>query len=91
MRTRRWRRGSALSTVAKDEMKDKLRAATLSGEVPTVVADTGATSTCAKPANDQSTQSECGKYTWDGQAFDKTGRDSTKIFQMALGNIGKGE
>ena len=68
-----------------------MRKATLSGEVPTVVADTRAIATCMKPADAQPTQSECGKYTWDGQAFDKTGRDSTKIFQMALGNIGKGE
>ena len=76
---------------AENEMRNKLHEATLSGETPTVVANTGATAMCLKPANTQPTQSECSKYTWDGQPFKNTGRDSTKIFQMALGNVGKGE
>ena len=39
------------STAAEDERRNELRKATLSREVPTVVADTGATAACVKPAN----------------------------------------
>ena len=43
--------------------EEALRRATLDGEVTSVIADTGASATCAKQANEQVQLSECGKYS----------------------------
>jgi hypothetical protein len=63
-----------------------LRAATIDGTVPTVIVDSGASSTCVKPADQQMQTSECGEYTWQGPPFTATGEDSNKLFSMALGH-----
>jgi hypothetical protein len=65
---------------------DDLRAATIDGTVPTVIVDSGASSTCVKPADQQMQTSECGEYTWQGPPFTATGEDSNKLFSMALGH-----
>jgi hypothetical protein len=70
---------------------DDLRAATIDGTVPTVIVDSGASSTCVKPADQQMHTSECGDYSWKGAPFTATGEDSNKLFSMALGHRAPGE
>ena len=48
---------------------EALRRATINGEVPSEIADTGASATCVQQANEQVQVSECGKYGWTGSPF----------------------
>ena len=45
-----------------DEMDRALCRATLEGSIPTAIVDTGASSSCVKPIEDQPTKSECGGF-----------------------------
>ena len=66
---------------------DALKKATLNGEVPRAIADTGASATCVQPSTEQIQMSECGEYGWTGPTFHPTNKKSNKIFQIALGNV----
>ena len=60
-----------------------MRTATIAGKIPTMVIDSGASSTCVKPPEEEMQVSECGEYAWD-DPLTKTGEKSDKIFAMAL-------
>ena len=45
-----------------NEMDRALRRATIDGSIPTAIVDTGASSSCVKPIEDQPTKSECGGF-----------------------------
>ena len=66
---------------------DALKKSSLNGEVPSAIADTGASAACVQPSTEQIQVSECGDYGWAGPAFHPTNKKSNKIFQMALGNV----
>ena len=66
---------------------EEIKQATIQGTIPTIIADSGASSTCVKPAEEQMLTSECGAYKWTGTPFTTTGEKSNKVFSMALGNI----
>ena len=70
--------------------KEELKIATIEGSLPTMIADSGASTTCIQPENEQAQKSECGRYTWDAP-FLKTGEESDRIFQMARGDTAPGE
>ena len=71
------------------ELDRALRRATLEGSIPTAIVDTGASSSCVQPIKEQPTELECGEFRWKGPPFKTTGRKSTKVFQMALGNVAR--
>ena len=48
---------------------EALRRATINGEVPSAIADTGASATCVQQSNEQVQLSECGQYGWTGPPF----------------------
>ena len=48
---------------------DALKRATLNGDVPSAITDTGASATCVQPSTEQIQLSECGVYGWAGPAF----------------------
>ena len=70
-------------------LKD-LKAATISRAIPTAIADSGASTTCVQPKEEQMQASECGKYTWD-DPLSATNTKSDKVFQMARGDVAPGE
>ena len=72
-------------------MKQELREATINGTVPSEIVDTGASSTCVQPAEQQIHESECGDFQWKNPPFKTTGMRPRKIFQMALGNLAPAE
>jgi len=76
-----------LSKQAENELKQQLRQAKIEGSVPSAIVDTGAFASCIKPANDQPTTSECGRFQLQGPSFTETGTKSTKVFQMTLGHV----
>ena len=86
---------AALETVVElnknsdNKIDSALREATINGSIPTDIVNTGASSLCAKPVKDQPTKSECGNFKWKGPPFKTTGQKSTKVFQMALGNVAR--
>ena len=45
--------------------KEELRIATIEGAIPTMIADSGASTTCMQPEEEQGQKSECGRYKWD--------------------------
>ena len=55
-----------------------------------MVVDSGATTSCLKPLEEQTMISKCGKYELKGAPFRHTGQKSNKIFQMALGSLAAG-
>ena len=69
---------------------EDLKAVTIARAIPTTIADSGASTTCVQPAEEQMQASECGQYTWDNP-LSTTNKKSNKIFQMARGNIAPGE
>ena len=70
-------------------LKD-LKAVTIAGTIPTAIADSGASTTCVQPTEEQMQVSECGLYTWDN-LLSQTNKKSDKIFKMARGDIAPGE
>ena len=70
--------------------KEELRIATIEGAIPTMIADSGASTTCMQPEEEQGQKSECGRYKWD-TLFVKTGQESDRISQMARGDTALGE
>ena len=70
---------------------EQLRQATIDGTIPTIIADSGASSTCVQPATEQLQMSKCGAYKWTGAPFTMTGEKSNKIFSMDLGNMAPGQ
>ena len=70
--------------------KKQIRNATVKRSIPTAVVDSGASSTCVKPAEDATQESECGGYHWTGPSYQPTGRKSNKVFAMALGHTAQG-
>ena len=59
-------------------LKD-LKAATIAGTILTVIADSGASTTCVQPVEEQIQASECGLYTWD-EPLSQMNKKSDKIF-----------
>ena len=76
-----------LNEQAEDKLRQQLRQATIEGSVPTAIVDTGASTSCVKPANEQPTTSEYGRFQWQGPSFTETGTKSTKVFQMSLQHV----
>ena len=76
-----------LDDKAENELKFLQREATLKGSIPTAIVNTGASSFCMKPATEQPTESECGRFQWKGPSFKTTVQKSNKIFQMVLGHV----
>ena len=70
--------------------KEQIKKATVKRSIPTAVVDSGASSTCAKPAEEETQESECGGYRWAGPPCQPTGRKSSKVFAMALGHTAPG-
>ena len=70
--------------------KEQIRKATINRTIPTAVVDSGASSTCVKPAEEQAQESVCGGYKWTGPSYQTTGKKSNKIFAMALGHTAPG-
>ena len=70
--------------------KKQIRNATITRSIPTAVVDSGASSTCVKPAEEETQESECGGYRWTGRPCQLTGRKSSKVFVMALGHTAPG-
>ena len=69
---------------------EDLKTATISQAIPTAIADSGASTTCVQPKEEQMQASECGKYTWD-DPLSATNTKSDKVFQMARGDVAPGE
>jgi len=65
--------------------EEELRQKVINGEVPTAIADAGASSNVGKPMQ----TSECGRYQLASDPFKPTGRLSNKIFQYGGGAIAK--
>ena len=65
--------------------EEELRRKVINGEVPTAIADAGASSSVGKPMQ----TSECGRYQLASDPFKPTGRLSNKIFQYGGGTIAK--
>jgi hypothetical protein len=57
----------------------------INGMIPTIIADTGAASTCVIPNNEQLQTSECGMFRWDAP-YVNSGVKLNKIFEMAQGD-----
>ena len=55
------------------------------------VVDSGASTTCAKPEEEEMQESECGGYKWKAPPHRKTGEKSNKIFSMAMEHIAPGD
>ena len=68
----------------------QIKQATVARSIPTAVVDSGASTTCVKPAEEEMQESECGNFKWKAPAHYKTGNKSNKIFAMALGHTAKG-
>ena len=68
----------------------QIKQATIARTIPTAVVDSGASTTCAKPEEEEMQESECGGYKWSAPAHYKTGNKSNKIFAMALGHTARG-
>ena len=68
----------------------QIKQATIARTIPTAVVDSGASTTCAKPEEEEMQESECGGYKWSAPAHCKTGNKSNKIFAMALGHTARG-
>ena len=78
----RWQQESLqYSDQAATLTEEKLRELTLSQQIPTAIADAGATSNCGMDY-----ESECGRYKMVNPFVD-TGRTSDKIFQYAGGGL----
>ena len=45
---------------------EQLRQETIDGTIPTIISDSGASSTCVQPETEQLQMSECGAYKWIG-------------------------
>ena len=69
--------------------KEDLRKATINKTIPTIIADSGASSTCVKKGKKEQV-SECGDYKWTGHPYDPTDEESDKVFSMALGHTAEG-
>ena len=54
------------------------------------VVDSGASTTCTKPEEEEMQESECGGYKWKASPHRKTGEKSIKIFSMAMGYLALG-
>ena len=65
---------------------DEMRQAVFNGTVPTAIADAGASAHAV-----QTSISTCGKYKLGTDPFIPTGKKSSKIFAMPLGNIAPAE
>ena len=70
--------GATLST-------KQLRQATIAGNIPSIILDSGASSTCVKPPAEEMQTSECCEYTWNAP-LTATDEQSDKVFSMALGH-----
>ena len=70
--------GATLST-------EQLRKATIAGDIPSIILDSGASSTCVKPPAEEMQTSECGEHVWN-PPLTATGKQSNKVFSMALGH-----
>ena len=70
--------------------KNQIKNATIKRSIPTAVVDSGASSTCVKPAGEEAQESECGGYRWAGPPCRPTGKKSRKVFSMALGHTAPG-
>ena len=68
----------------------EVRDAVINGGLASAVVDSGATTSCLKPLEEQTMISSCGKYEIKGAPFHHTGQQSNKIFQMALGSLDAG-
>ena len=68
-----------------------IKEAYIKGKLPSMVVDSGATSTCVKPKEEQRLVSTCGQYELKGAPMEYTGEQSNKIFQMALGHLAAGQ
>ena len=55
-----------------------------------MIADSGTSTTCVQPVEEQGKKSECGKYKWD-PPFVRTEEESNRIFQTARGDMAPGE
>ena len=62
--------------------EEELKQMVLNGEVPTAIADSGASSSVGKPMI-----STCGDYALNADPLVHTGRKSTKIFQYGGGSV----
>ena len=63
----------------------KLKQAALDGTIQTIITDTGTSSACVIPNNEQMQASECRMYIWDA-LYVASGIMSKNIFKMARGN-----
>ena len=68
----------------------QIKKATVNRTIPTAVVDSGASSTCVKPAEEEAQESVCGGYKWIGPLYLPTGKKPNKIFAMALGHTAPG-
>ena len=68
----------------------QIKNATIKRTIPTAVVDSGASSTCVKPAEEETQESECGGYRWTRPPCRPTGKKSRKVFSMALGHTAPG-
>ena len=66
----------------------QLQQATIAADIPSLIVDSGASSTRVKPPAEEMQTSECGEYTWK-EPFTPTGKHSDKVFSMALGHTAK--
>ena len=68
----------------------QIKDATIAQTIPKAVVDSGASSTCVKPKEEEMQTSECGGFEWQGPPCAKTGKKSNKIFSMTLGHTVRG-
>ena len=71
--------------------EQQIKRATINRTIPTAVVDSGASTTCVKPEEEDIQESLCGGYKWKSSPHQKTGKKSNKIFCMAMGHTAPGD
>ena len=71
--------------------EQQIKQATINRTTPTAVVNSGASTTCAEPGEEEMQESECGGYKWKASPHRKTGEKSNKIFSMTMGHLAPGD